>query len=85
MNHTNEKCLKKGKTVTREACMTPPWKYKTALKIISVNFKKLFSKSSLAIESLQVYIVGLGTDVISKCILKLLKSECWLYWMIKMD
>ena len=35
--------------------------------------------------SLQVYIVGLETGVISKCILKLLKSECWLYWMIKMD
>ena len=76
MYHTNEKCLKKGKTVTREACMTTPWKYKTALKIISVNFKKLFSKSSLAIESLQVYIVSLETGVISKCILKLLKSEC---------
>lgn len=51
MYHTTEKCFQKGKTVTREACMTTPWKYKTALKIISVNFKKLFSKSSLAIEA----------------------------------
>lgn len=40
----------KGKTVTREACMTTPWKYKAALKIISVNFKVIF-KSSLAIEA----------------------------------
>ena len=60
----------------REACMTTPWKYKTALKVKTVNFKKLFSKSSIAIESLQVYILSLETDVLSKCILKLLKSEC---------
>ena len=35
----------------REACMTTPWKYKTALKVKTVNFKKLFSKSSIAMKA----------------------------------